>query len=177
MCIRTSLLYSRLDTITQWIKCIQLKLFGLLQLLLVVNFPSSGEILSQVIQVYRTPPLKMCKTKKCQSSSPVQWPYPPSPCSVTAVSYSMICATLPSATAVREYAHLSGLELADFTGRIKNKCVDWFYWKFVTGEVRRGVVGSVAICSTLGWLLSGSIGPSQFAGDTCTHLIFKYSWC
>jgi len=33
------------------------------------------------------------------------------------------------------------------------------------------------LSSTLGWLLSGLIGLSQFAGDTCTHLVLhgKYN--
>ena len=56
---------------------------------------------------------------------------------------------------MREYAHLSGLELADYSrgtdaGEIDVLIGSDFYWKLVTGEVRHGVVGPVAIYSKLG---------------------------
>ena len=100
--------------------------------------------------------------------------------SITAIGYPTICSTLPSVTAVGEYTHLSDLELADFSGGPDTAAIDLligsdFYWKFVTGEVRRGSAGPVAIHSTLGWLLSGSINPTQVSGDTCTHLILATS--
>ena len=100
--------------------------------------------------------------------------------SITAIGYPTICSTLPSVTAVGEYTHLSDLELADFSGGPDTAAIDLligsdFYWQFVTGEVRRGSAGPVAIHSTLGWLLSGSINPTQVSGDTCTHLILATS--
>ncbi|XP_065902557.1 uncharacterized protein [Dysidea avara] len=100
--------------------------------------------------------------------------------SITAIGYPTICSTLPSVTAVGEYTHLSDLELADFSGGPDTAAIELligsdFYWKFVTGEVRRGSAGPVAIHSTLGWLLSGSINPTQVSGDTCTHLILATS--
>ena len=72
---------------------------------------------------------------------------------------------------MKEYAHLSGLELADCSGGTDAGEIDVliesdFYWKFVTGKVRRGSGGPVAIYSKLGRLLSGLIGPSQVVGDT-----------
>ena len=78
---------------------------------------------------------------------------------------------------MREYAHLSGLELADCSGGIDTGVIDVliFYWKFVTGEVCHGSDGPLAIYSKLGWLLLGLIGPSQVIGDTCTHLILTKS--
>ena len=100
--------------------------------------------------------------------------------SVTALSYLTICSTLPVATALNEYAHLSGLELADCSegtdvGTIDVLIGSDFYWKFVTGKVQCGGFGPVAIYSKLGWLLSGSIGSSLFTGDTYTHLILAKS--
>ena len=44
--------------------------------------------------------------------------------SITALSYPMICSTLPSATALKEYAHLSGLELADCSGGTDTGAID-----------------------------------------------------
>jgi len=100
--------------------------------------------------------------------------------SVTAISFPTICSTLPLATVTREYNHLSGLELADYSGEVDAGVIDIligsdFYWKFVTGELRRGDVGPVAIYSKLGWLLSGSVSHSQVAGDTFTNLILTDS--
>ena len=96
--------------------------------------------------------------------------------SVTAISFPTICSTLPLATVTREYNHLSGLELVDYSGEVDAGVIiiligSDFYWKFVTGELRRGDVGPVAIYSKLGWLLSGSVCHSQVAGDTFTNLI------
>ena len=100
--------------------------------------------------------------------------------SVTALSYPTICSTLPVATALNEYAHLSGLELADCSEGTNAGTIDVligsdFYWKFVTGKVQLGGFGPVAIYSKLGWLLSGSIDSSLFTGDTYTHLILAKS--
>jgi len=44
------------------------------------------------------------------------------------------------------------------------------YWKFVTGEIRQGEQGPVAIRSKLGWLLSGSVDSSHGVGLTHTNL-------
>ena len=80
-------------------------------------------------------------------------------------------------TTLNEYAHLSGLELADCSEGIDAGTIDVligsdFYWKFVAGKVQRGEFGPVAIYSKLGWLLSGLISSS---GNTYTHLILSIS--
>ena len=97
---------------------------------------------------------------------------------LTAVSYPTICSTLPSITGVSNYTHLAGLELADKpvcrgedSSSIDILIGSDHYWKFVTGEMRRGNQGPVAIQSKLGWLLSGSIGLYEDAKQTHTHLM------
>jgi len=73
----------------------------------------------------------------------------------------MICSTLPSAMVVREYAHLSSLEMADYSRGTDTGGIDVLIGsKFVTGDVHHGAVGPVVIYSKLGWLLSGSIDSS-----------------
>ena len=41
----------------------------------------------------------------------------------------------------------------------------------MTGETRRGTDGPVAICSKLGWLLSGAVDSTHGGANMCTHLI------
>lgn len=88
----------------------------------------------------------------------------------------MICSTLPSITEVDNYVHLSSLELADCSGGTDLDTIDVlvgsdYYWKFVTGETRRGTDSLVAVHSTLGWLLSRGINSSYSGVNTCTLLI------
>ena len=96
--------------------------------------------------------------------------------SLTALSYPMICSTLPSVAEVDNYAHLSGLELADCSGGTDSDAIDVlvgsdYYWKFVTGETLQGTDGPVAVRSTLGLILSGSTDSTHGGVNTCAHLI------
>ena len=71
----------------------------------------------------------------------------------------------PLPECVKLFPHLADLELAD--DQIgDSREVDIligadFYWCFVTGEIRRGEKGPVAIHTTLGWILSGPAGASD----------------
>ena len=103
-------------------------------------------------------------------------PRSPERVSLTAISYPVICSTLPSITEVDNYAHLSSLELADCSEGTDSDTIDVlvgsdYYWKFVTGETRQGADGPVAVHSTLGWLLSGSTDSTHDGVNTCAHLI------
>ena len=58
------------------------------------------------------------------------------------------------------YTHLSGLELADSSTESSSHEVDVlvgsdFYLDLITGQIRRGAVGPIAIHTKLGWVLSG----------------------
>ena len=66
--------------------------------------------------------------------------------------------------AVESYDHLSHIELADSMKFSQNLGMDVdlligsdFYWKFLTGEIRRGKVGPVAMKTKVGWVLSGPV--------------------
>ena len=77
---------------------------------------------------------------------------------------------------VDKYTHLSSLELADCPGDTKIDAIDVlvgsdYYWNFVTGETRIGTDGPIAICSKLGWLLSGAVDSTHGGANVCTHLI------
>ena len=70
------------------------------------------------------------------------------------------------------YAHLEGLELADEPCN-SGSSIDLligldYYWNFVTGEMKRGEEGPIAINSKLGWLLSGPISET-FDRSYITH--------
>ena len=57
------------------------------------------------------------------------------------------------------YAHLDGLDLADFDQEESDDSIDVFVgadhcWDLVTGDIVRGEYGPTAINSKLGWLLS-----------------------
>ncbi len=59
-----------------------------------------------------------------------------------------------------QYPHLHGLDLADDTEGTSSCEIDVlvgsdFYWDLITGQVRRGPIGPVAIHTRLGWVLSG----------------------
>ncbi|XP_068675693.1 uncharacterized protein [Montipora foliosa] len=77
----------------------------------------------------------------------------------------IICDPLQSqsiAEATHTYAHLKGLELADYGTGEDNVEVDILvgsdqYWRLVSGRVVRGEHGPTAIETKLGWVLSGPI--------------------
>ena len=95
---------------------------------------------------------------------------------LTAISYPVICSMLPLVMMVDKYAHLSNLNLVDCPRDTEFDAIDVlvgsdYYWNFVTGETCRGTDGPVAICSTLGWLLSGAVDSSHGSATVCTQLI------
>ena len=77
---------------------------------------------------------------------------------------------------VDTYSYLADLDLADHTEQGCSDGIDVlvgsdFYWKFVTGEIRRGSCGPVAIHSKLGWLSSGSLSQSNAVNSIHNHLV------
>ena len=67
---------------------------------------------------------------------------------------------LLSHRAQAEYEHLQNIPLADENTdnlllKIDILIGSSYYWKFVTNEIRRGEIGSVALASKLGYILSG----------------------
>ena len=69
--------------------------------------------------------------------------------------------------------HLSGIDLADYSDGHESLEVDILigsdqYWDLVTGETRRGNYGPVAICTKLGWVLSGpTASTTTYVPDAC----------
>ena len=99
---------------------------------------------------------------------------------ITALSFPVICSTLPSPMEVDTYSYLADLDLADHTEQGCSDGIDVlvgsdFYWKFVTGEIRRCSCGPVAIHSKLGWLSSGSLSQSNAVNSIHNHLVVANS--
>ena len=72
----------------------------------------------------------------------------------------------PTQQAMETYEHLLGLELADSAEPEEELQVDVLvgsdvYWSLVTGDVRRGRKGPVAIHTKVGWVLSGPTAPAE----------------
>ena len=70
-----------------------------------------------------------------------------------------------------DYQHLHDLELADSSAEGESMQVDLligvdYYWRFVTGDIRRGEGGPVAIRTRLGWVLSGA---TAMQADSTAH--------
>ena len=81
--------------------------------------------------------------------------------SVTALTHPVICSPLATPIGCRDYAHLQGLAFADSVDASSDAIdillgADYFY-EIVTGEIRKGSAGPVAISSKLGWLISGPV--------------------
>ena len=82
---------------------------------------------------------------------------------LTLFTVPIICepiACQPISICCNDFDHLAGMDLADYSDG--NECLDVDiligsdqYWELVTGETRRGNSGPVAICTKLGWVLSG----------------------
>ena len=69
--------------------------------------------------------------------------------------------------AARSYSHLSDLPLADFCVAESDVDVDMligadYFWSIVTGVVRRGEEGPVAMETKLGWVLSGIVSENCY---------------
>ena len=93
---------------------------------------------------------------------------------ISALSSPVICSALPSAVNVISYSHLNDLVLAD-SGTDEQGTIDVlvgsnYYWAIVTGDLRRGEEGPVAVSSKLGWLLSGPISSLGSSPLSHTHL-------
>lgn len=81
------------------------------------------------------------------------------------------------------YPHLKGLDLADTADGAHELHVDILigsdsYWELVTGRVRRGTDGPVAIETRLGWVLSGPIpasGQTDESINLMTHTLLASS--
>ena len=87
----------------------------------------------------------------------------------------MICTTLPSVRDVQQFEHLSGLPLADDLESPREN-IDVligydFYWDVVTGDIKMGSSGPIAISSKLGWLLSSLIESSSVVNLVSSHVI------
>lgn len=84
------------------------------------------------------------------------------PLTISALTFPVICWPLALPLNVStSYAHLHGLELADGPC-ISARSIDLligsdYYWNFVTGEMKRGVEGPIAINSKFDWLLQARL--------------------
>ena len=98
---------------------------------------------------------------------------------ILALSFPIICSTLPAVTKPSQYAHLSGFELADCSSSARDS-IDIlvgsdFYWDFVGNEIRQAGRGPIAINSKLGWLLSDPLSSIDYHNITSTNLIITYT--
>ena len=89
----------------------------------------------------------------------------------------VICEPLvsqPISACANEYQHLAALDLADYSDRSSCLEVDLigsdFYWELVTGGVRRGSKGPIAIHTKLGWVLSGPTSTRGFDQSSSRHM-------
>ena len=82
---------------------------------------------------------------------------------ITLYTTPLICKPLsyqPISLCQDKFEHVMDLDLADASGTHSHLDVDIFigsdqYWNFITGEVRRGSFGPVAVNTKFGWVLSG----------------------
>ena len=93
---------------------------------------------------------------------------------ISALSSPVICSPLPSVVNPVSYAHLEDLVLAD-SGTDDHGTIDVlvgsnYYWTIVTGDLRRGERGPVAVSSKFGWLLSGPVPPLGSSPLSRTHV-------
>lgn len=82
------------------------------------------------------------------------------PVKISALSYPSICSPINARVDLSDYPHLQGLKLADASLGNRSKRIDVLigadsYYDLVTGDVRKGNSGPVAVSSKLGWLLAG----------------------
>ena len=83
---------------------------------------------------------------------------------IQALVVPLICESLSSQPIAecRDYEHLADLNLADFANASDSLEVDLLigsdlYWNLVTGRVRRGKDGPLAVHTKVGWVLSGPV--------------------
>ena len=101
---------------------------------------------------------------------------------VEAICIPEICAPLKNQnfnSASKKYKHLINLDFADCFDDEGSVTVDVligldFYYSFLTGGIRRGREGPVAICSIFGWILSGTF---DVTGNNETFVQLNYTHC
>ena len=83
--------------------------------------------------------------------------------------------------AVESDDHLSHIELADSMKFSQNLEMDVdlligsdFYWNFLTGEIRRGEVGPVAMKTKAGWVLSSPVCQPSTSQTASTNLVTSH---
>lgn len=94
---------------------------------------------------------------------------------IVALCFPTICTNLPSIEDIPDHSHLLGLQLADNPEKPRD-CIDVligsdFYWDIVTGDLKIGKEGPIAISSCLGWLLSRPIESTAVANLVSSHMI------
>ncbi len=103
-------------------------------------------------------------------------------CSLELFVVPLICEPLrfqPISACMERYAHLTKLELADSSDGEGPMGIDVLvgsdcYWDLVTGEVRRGAEGPVAIRTKFGWVLTGPI-PFMEQAQLSTSLMTTHT--
>ena len=88
---------------------------------------------------------------------------------LTMLTVPYICEPLsiqPISLCPEKYDHLSSLELADASDGNRPMEVDLLigsdhYWRLMTGEIRRGEDGSVALLIRFGWIISGPMAATS----------------
>ena len=102
---------------------------------------------------------------------------------MSAYSIPMICEPLSGQTvdlAKNRYDFLSDLHLADYSREAGPAEVDILigseqYWQLVTGRVRRGNSGPMALHTRLGWVLSGPVeDPTHDSGPSVNLVSSKH---
>ncbi|XP_065895895.1 uncharacterized protein [Dysidea avara] len=100
---------------------------------------------------------------------------------INALSFPTICSALPSPVDLSAYPVLNELELADCQVSPGQNHIDIlvgsdFYWSLVTGEIIRTERGLKAVCSTLGWLISGpaETAVTEELAHTHSNLAISY---
>ena len=96
---------------------------------------------------------------------------------IDVLCFPTLCSPISSEIDLRKYPTLSELDLADYSKESSHNTIDVlvgsdFYWTLVTGEIVKTNKGPVAICSKLGWLLSGP--ADHTVKDSITHTFTVY---
>ena len=97
---------------------------------------------------------------------------------IQALSFPVICSSLPNKVDVSFFPHLDGLELADNFNDHDHSSIDVligadFYWDVITGETVRGENGPTAVSSRVGWILSGPVHDSIRSNTFNSNLVIS----
>ena len=104
---------------------------------------------------------------------------------ITAVVVPHICDPIPAQPidlTKQHFSHLADLELADSSEIDSNLQTDILigsdhYWDVVTGRVRRGAAGPMAIETLFGWVLSGPVEGMDQEGSVVNLVVSNTSHC